>query len=606
MSFLARATWLGLALFLAVPGCRKKEEGPEAARPGAARAGSVETEAVAGDLPAGATVVVSVHDLESFWTRIKATQFYTQLAAIPEVRQRMRPALAQTSQRFQALAGVPLNEQTLFQTLGDKVQIGVYAGGGGASDTTQRVVVVADMGDKDAMGSILANLRRAAQDSLQTKFTSETYKGVEVTVVSSPENQVRGLYGFHREKLVLSSDQAGFQSAVDALDGGEAGTMASDTLYQRALTHVGEASITLFVNRGGVRGLMGSMQKARSAAGDSAPVTDEMLDVMDKYNIQSATVAGTQWTDEGLQISSYALLDPGSAGAEPLREMLRTPASEMEAVGYFPDSTLAFYAVNLLDAPRIYDFALAYLRDASRVRGAAGDGADAAAMVDSGIATFEAQSSLRIREDILGWMGKEAAIGLNGVVKGGFFPVPQVSLIIQSTDQARAKAFFEKLEAQIARAVQSSGQPIPIQFQQADYKGVAIRFAPTPLGEGLAPAYALHDDYAVVALSRGALQRMLDAKTGATPAVGSAAEFKALSGFYPGEANLVGFANTAQLMTEVGTALTTFQQMSGQASAQTQDTMTKVIEAFKNVQSVGSYGVSDDGGVEQRFLVRVR
>ncbi|MBA3556891.1 MAG: DUF3352 domain-containing protein, partial [Gemmatimonadales bacterium] len=378
-------------------------------------------------------------------------------------------------------------------------------------------------------------------------------------------------------------------------------------LYQRALSHVGEASLTVFVNKRGTRGLMRAMGRAAAAAGEpgeAGPDADRMAQVVDRYNVQNAVVVGSHWTDAGLEVRSYTMLDPAAPGAAPLREMLSTPASEIEVVGYFPDSTLAFYAVNFLDAVKIFDFAVTYVKEVASAADTAG--ADAAARVDQGIAQFQQQTGMDIRTDILGWMGREAAFGLNGVVKGGFFPVPEASLVIQAADPARAQAFFRKLEAQIAAAAQSSPQlqGFPVQFQEEDHKGVKIRFAPTPMGEGLAPAYALQDDYAVVALSRTTLKRMLDARTGAAPGVSANAQFESLGGFLPGQANLVGYANTAALFTEIGSAVTTFQQMSGQQPGiQAQDS---VLAALKNIEAVGTYGLNDGGGVEQRFLIRIK
>ena len=175
MSLLRRATWGVLVLLLALPGCRKREEGPEGADGRRAAPGTVETEAVAADLPAGAAVVVSVHDLQSFWTRVKATQLYTQLRAIPEIQSALDPAqnpqLANALQQAQATLGMPLNEQTLFKLVGKKIQIGVYASPSDTAD--QRVVLVADMGDKDALASV-SHLARRPKRSFP--YRTENYR----------------------------------------------------------------------------------------------------------------------------------------------------------------------------------------------------------------------------------------------------------------------------------------------------------------------------------------------------------------------------------------------------------------------------------------------
>ncbi len=608
MSLHRKILWSALALLTVASGaCRKKEEGPGAAGSVAgAAAAAIETKAVAGDLPGGASLVVSAYDLEGFWTRLKATQLYTQLMAIPEVKAKLdptqNPQLAQVLQQFQTVTGVPFNEETLFHTLGKKIQVGVYAQSPGDT-AAARVVLVADMGNKDALASILANVRKAAEGKGRS-FRNETYKGVDLTVVSDSGGVVRALYGFHKEQLVAASDQAGLQSAVDALDGGGA-TMSADSLYRRALPHVGEASVTVFVRKDATRALM---SQTRRAAGQSteAAEADRLLEVADRYNVQSAFLSGFGWTDRGLDVRTYSMLDPSSAGAAPLREMLKTPPSEVEVTGYYPDSTIGFYAINFLDAPRIYDFAVAYMKDATAAQDSA-SAPEAAARIDSAIAEFQRQSGMNIKTDILGWMGKEATLGLTGVVKGGFFPIPELSLAIQAADTAGAKAFFGKLETQVTAAAQNAPQAFPVQFQEEDYKGVKIRFAPTPMGEGLAPAYAIHDDYVLVALSPATLKRMLDVKTGTGPAVSTSSQYQSLSGFYPAQANVVGFLDMARLLGEIGAAVSTLQQMGGQQpSPESQDTLNRVLAALRNVQAVGSFGANDPGGVEQRFLIKIQ
>jgi hypothetical protein len=249
---------------------------------------------------------------------------------------------------------------------------------------------------------------------------------------------------------------------------------------------------------------------------------------------------------------------------------------------------------------------VAYLKEAAMAQDSAA-GPAAAARVDSAIAEFERKSGMSIRTDILGWMGKEAALGLNGVVKGGFFPIPELSVVIQAADTTRARAFFTKLEADVATAAQSGPQSFPVQFQEEEYKGVKIRFAPTPMGEGLAPSYVIHDDYAVVTLARGTLKHMLDVKTGTGQTVRSNARYQSLGNFFPETANVVGFLDVARLLGEIGAAVTTLQQMGGQnPSPESQDTLNRVLAALTNLQAVGSYGVNDPGGVEQRFLVKIQ
>jgi hypothetical protein len=49
------------------------------------------------------------------------------------------------------------------------------------------------------------------------------------------------------------------------------------------------------------------------------------------------------------------------------------------------------------------------------------------------------------------------------------------------------------------------------------------------------------------------------------------------------------------------------QAMGGQQpSSESQDTMNRVLTALQNIRAVGSFGVNDPNGVEQRFLIKIQ
>jgi hypothetical protein len=102
-SLLVRMVGVALFALASVSACRGQNGGE-------ATVAGYETRAVATSLPAGASVVVSGYT-ETFWTRLKGTRLYTELAAIPDVREpsrrsrsrsassRPRPASRSTSPR---------------------------------------------------------------------------------------------------------------------------------------------------------------------------------------------------------------------------------------------------------------------------------------------------------------------------------------------------------------------------------------------------------------------------------------------------------------------------------------------------------------------------
>ena len=182
---------LGTAL---VTACRGEEGG-------AGPVTGFETRAVATSLPAGASVVVSGYDLEAFWTRLKGTRLYTELAAIPDVREAFEP-LAESQREFQAETGLPLDESTLMTIFGRKFDLGFY---GQLPRDRADLVLVAELEDEAAARTLLETLETKVTEEKGATFADADLGGREVRIATAREGDEVLLYSIADGRLVMAT-----------------------------------------------------------------------------------------------------------------------------------------------------------------------------------------------------------------------------------------------------------------------------------------------------------------------------------------------------------------------------------------------------------------
>jgi hypothetical protein len=287
--------------------------------------------------------------------------------------------------------------------------------------------------------------------------------------------------------------------------------------------------------------------------------------------------------------------------------MMTRPPTEVRSIAFQPMGTILYTAFNTFDPGLIYRQLTEYAVDATRiqmdVQGTA-DSMRADSLVRSNIAAFERETGLDIEEDILSWVGEEVSFSIAGVDRSGFFPVPEFAFAIASKDQGRANAFFQKFETLLADAARERAS-MPVSWQAEEHEGQTIRFAPTPVGEGLSISYVVTNDFALVASKPALVRQMLDARTGRAEALPSNPGFGALTDFYPQQVNGIGYVNLEELMTQIQGVMGTFGPMTG-ASADSASTTNLVLEALKNAPRLGAYAQAEGEGLRTHILLEVR
>lgn len=590
---------LGAVLTLAVLGVAcGRDAAVEAERPA-----GIQTQAVATALPAGAMVVVSGHDLQSFWSRLKASRLYQEMQSIQGVRQAFAP-LADTQREFESESGLPLNEETLMTLFGRKFDLGYY---GPLPEDRADLLLVAEVEEEDGAQAILEALEKRVGQEKKATFRDAQIAGTAVRIATNSEGEEVLFYALTGGRLTMGTTQSRIESALDLGGGGEVEPMSESEEYVAALRKLPDASIAVYVDQRAVQ-----EAARRTAAADTADaVQRERLaaatSALEAYDTVRSLAIGVYWTESGIRSDMYTLFAEGERGG--IVEMLSREPSAIRSLGFQPVSTLLYGAINSLDARLLYDELTKYAADATRIQIGVKNTPDslrADSLVASRIAAFEAQYGIDIEEDILSWVGEEAAFAISGVERSGFIPVPETAFTIATTNSDRARAFLTEAEGLLSNLARDRAS-IPLAWQSVEHEGQTIRFAPTPMGDGLSLAYAVTDEFVILASNVALVQRMLAARGGAAEALPSNPGFGAMTEFYPQQVNALGFVNVEQILTEVQSLMGTYGSMTGSAGmADSTSTMQQVLDALKNAPRLGFYADADDSGVFTHVLLEVR
>ncbi len=181
--------------------------------------------------------------------------------------------------------------------------------------------------------------------------------------------------------------------------------------------------------------------------------------------------------------------------AEDIAPFYDDPPVENSSLAMIPGGVLQYQWNGSLDVEDYWnEFKKEWRRGASD-RGGAGS-------PEQEIRKLEQRLGLSIEGDLLPVIGDEFGGFLADVDLKGPFPVPRLALFLEVRDGAKASEILRKL----------IGQRPALRPQEEDYHGVTVTSFPIPLAPGLAPAYALVEDFLVFAVDGDLIKAMVDAR----------------------------------------------------------------------------------------------
>lgn len=551
-------------------------------------------------LPAGAVFVASGHDLRGFWTRLQATQLYTQLAAIEGVRESFAP-IAEMQAEFLSETGLELNEETIMAVFGGRFDLGYY---GRVGEDRSDVLMVAEIADEATVVTILDAVEAQIAEEKNIVFSDTEYEGIAVRVGIDGDGEKSVYRALDDGVLTISSTLGRLEMALDMRAGrGAHESMGATAAYVEVIDKLPAVDLSVYIDPRAIQ--EATVRAAEEGAVDSAERerVEAASEVFSGYDYLRGFAFGLSWTEDGLMIDQYALLEAGPRTG--FARVLSAVAAPARTLDLQPASTLAYMALNTIDVDATYEELRRFAVDATRVQLEVQGTADSLRgdqEVEAAIERFERQSGLDIEEDIVAWLGDEIAFSVTGIDRSGFVPLPQIAIVATTRDADRAREAFSKLEALLTDLARDRAS-IPLSWQSEEAAGTTIR---STSAQFVQLAYAITDEEVVVTTGTAVLRSMLDARSEGVERLVTSPGFQSMSGFYPDAVNGIGYIDLAATLTEVEGLLQSFGSMAGPSAADSTSTGRRVLSALKNAPRVGFYGAADDDGYAGRLLVEVQ
>ncbi len=502
-------------------------------------------------LPSGAHAVVVANDLAGFWERLATTELYAAITSLPAVQKDLGAFEAQRA--------------VWMQILGRRAAIGFY---GKRGENLPDVVVVSEIADAGAARLAMTVLEASVAEKRGGAFATERLGGTEIRAARDSTGAEVLAWALVEDRLIAASSTERLEQALD-LAGGSV-SMAADARWVEASRRVAPGAITAWVDLAALR-----------EPGLPATAAARSL----------ALSAG--WVDTGIRAGAHLELDP-AAPPEFVRLLAGAPGP-IHALDMAPATTLAFFASPSVD--------VAAYRDALRAAIAGRVGADSVATTwDAVVGKFEASTGIDVEDELLPALGGEFALVLMGVDRGFLFPVPRFALLAQARDEAALGAVLQKLETWSMGELRAK-RSLPITWEGEEYRGVVIRYAPTPLGERVEPSYAIHGGYLLLGSGRDAVRGILDAEAGRAPALRSAPGFAAMSSFFPARSSGVSYMDLTGIATQVRSLASSY----GWIDVAPGSDAAAIVSVMENIPRLGVWSApGEGGGITWHALLEVR
>jgi hypothetical protein len=172
--------------------------------------------------------------------------------------------------------------------------------------------------------------------------------------------------------------------------------------------------------------------------------------------------------------------------------------TENRTLKFIPDEPLVYYWTNLIDSKTLLNF---YLKTYNLEEKA----------ITSMKAKFKNQTGVEL-DEALQAIGNQLSFVLTNVKTGGLFPIPEMSLCVQTKNRDT-----------VLKLVNSLIMKSKMELKEEKMNGAKINYLVLPFGNDLQPAFAFIEDFFIVSTNPGLITNMINAaKNGKSIAAGPA------------------------------------------------------------------------------------
>ncbi|MFC2149680.1 DUF3352 domain-containing protein [Candidatus Auribacterota bacterium] len=570
-------------------------------------------------IPKDAVAFYSVQDIKGTWDNVKNSNFWKQVSKINVIENLTRQAnlTAVTATLAQNLGFEP-NEKNIMALLGNEVAIAIVVGA--RNDPEPKVLVLSQGTEKKGVANTVGKLIGNAKKTAGTTVASMKHQNVELLTLTSADPTVPEVnYAQLGDVMVMGigNTKTAVQNVIGLYKGKSRDTIARTEGFKKlnALAAgtgknvVGKFYMDFEKISQTVGGLNLPIPGGGAPANLGAP-----LSIL-------KSIGGVTWIDKGLQ--TKILVIPNKANMDAATKMLwDVKPKKAVSLELVPEGTILYSVSNSLDVASLWKM---WKDNLSK------QAPEQAKVITDAVLQAETSMGMSIEGDILSWIGDEISYTFNEINVEGVFPIPKMSLIIKVTDEAKARAFLQRIvelvneQAITPPAAPAAGTTTPapafqLNLEKSSYSGVEIESINIPLvGKGLSPGFAFVKGFLVISTSTATIEKMIDVSKKKGASLVEDANFKKIGHGLSRKVNQLGYINTAKIFDsaiDICNWIVSFQQLNipGAAMPPAQieatrktltDTVIPLLRCLKVVDVIGVSTVYTKEGIEQTIVTKI-
>jgi hypothetical protein len=444
----------------------------------------------AGVLPGGAAVYLRLDDVGATWSELEQTRLVTSvrkfIESVSEDEQSPLAAEKPDLSELEAALGQKVDAALIASMFGARSEFGVYAEG-----PRNRIIIFAAPPEaRDKFSALMDYALKKATDVTHEELEVE---GETVHHLRSrdDDDEVQDIYYAFLDSGCFFTDSLPALEYVAGL-GGEpfgSGKMIQSEEIRRIMTDNPDSFLTFYLDLGRLADMLERALKEEEG--------------FDEMQLQTLREYKDFWISAGY---SQGLLSARLGGSlapnasEEARATVLGIKGKSSVFSWTPEDAM-FLGGRSLPLQELLRLILKGVREAVE----SSEGKEAA---DAMMQEFNAQFGVDIEQDLLPVLGNETFTVVTKVDFGGAFPVPQVVIGLNVTNEDQAARVVERLlNSPALESVFGAG----IQLQEKEHQGATVKYAVLPFGENLSPGYAVADNMLLFGTSVDAISRVLDA-----------------------------------------------------------------------------------------------
>ncbi|MBI4027085.1 MAG: hypothetical protein HY360_19020 [Verrucomicrobia bacterium] len=330
-------------------------------------------------------------------------------------------------------------------------------------------------------------------------FESVPYK------VWGPDRRTKIAFARLANFLLFSYGEEPLKEAIARSRGSTQDRLADAPVFASHRARMSGADVAVFVNPQAALGRFQTLLAFQPALKGSLASVLAIQSFAGTFTFKNNGIEGHSWT--AIPSSRHAELG--------LSDFKRCERATMRAAG----SDALLYGAMSLDIPRWFDRTTGELKKG---------GVTSIAAPIRGILKFMESRQIRLRDDLLGRFGPEAAVLLEWREPSRY---PFLSLIVETKNPDQVRAVVERIFRFVQDEERGRITGLSVSTGPSNTKILSLNLAGWSVG--LSPSFAVAEQFAILSVNRGSVESVLGNLSGAREGLAANKEFQAMDARFP-------------------------------------------------------------------------